>query len=108
MGTLLYGNNGISIDFADRALWHLQIVITAKLRRGESFVFSWSDSVERGSGRSTIWLDPSSTLFYRFLGNRPIAINRVWIDSLMLSANSASGLLFTIEPGTSAAVRAPR
>ncbi|CAN5128975.1 hypothetical protein BH11ACT2_BH11ACT2_15820 [soil metagenome] len=99
MGTLLYGNAGISVEFADRALWHLQIVITAKLRRGESFLFSWADSVEVGSGRSTIWLDPSSTILYRFLGSRTPAVNREWIAELMVSANSTGGLFFTIEPG---------
>ncbi|MBC7725213.1 MAG: ATP-dependent DNA ligase [Burkholderiaceae bacterium] len=78
---------------------HLQIVITAKLRRRESFVFSWSDSVEVGSGRSTIWLDPSSTLYYRYFGSRIPSINREWIEALMASANSAGGLYFTPEPG---------
>ncbi|WP_213815332.1 ATP-dependent DNA ligase [Glaciihabitans sp. dw_435] len=100
MGTLQYGNPGIVVSFDDRALLHLQIVITAKLRRGESFLFSWTDSVEIGSGRSSMWLDPSSTLFYRFFGSRVPSVNREWIDALMLTANSGTGLLFTEEPGT--------
>jgi hypothetical protein len=98
MGTLLYGNAGISIAFDDRALWHLQIVITAKLRRGESFIFSWTDSVSVGSGRSTIWLDPSSTIFYRYFGGRVPSVNRAWVNELMLSANSPGGLFFSAEP----------
>ncbi|MET4783690.1 ATP-dependent DNA ligase [Glaciihabitans sp. UYNi722] len=98
MGRLLYGSQGIEVQFDDRALQHLQIVITAKLRRHESFTFSWSDSAEVGSGRSTIWLDPSSTLYYRYSGSRTPSINRDWINSLMLSANSAGGLFFTPEP----------
>jgi hypothetical protein len=100
MGSLLYGNAGIEITFEDRALTHLQIVITAKLRRRESFLFSWTNSVDRGSGRSVIWLDPSSTLFYRYSGNRVPTINRDWIEELTRSANSAGGLFFTPEPGT--------
>jgi len=100
MGTLLYGSPSTEISFDDRALAHLQIVITAKLRRRESFVFSWTDSAEAGSGRSSIWLDSSSTLYYRFFGGRAPLINREWIDVLMKSANSGTGLFFTPEPGT--------
>ena len=100
MGTLVYGNAALSVAFPDRALWHLQIVITAKLRRGEGFVFSWNDASELGSGRSAIWLDPSSTIHYRYLGSKVPSINRAWIDALMLSANSPGGLFFTSEPTT--------
>ena len=102
MGTLLYGNPGIVITFDDRALMHLQIVISTKLRRRESFVFTWTDSADEGSGRSAIWLDPTSTLYYRYLGSRTPSINREWIEALMLSANSAGGLVFIAEPETSA------
>ncbi|MCU1481463.1 MAG: ATP-dependent ligase [Subtercola sp.] len=100
MGMLMYGSPSIEVSFDDRALTHLQIVITAKLRRQESFVFSWNDAAEIGSGRSSIWLDPTSTLFYRYYGSRVPAINREWIDVLMHSANSGGGLFFTAEPGT--------
>lgn len=100
MGALLYGSPSLEVAFDDRALMHLQIVITAKLRRNESFVFSWKDSAEIGSGRSTIWMHPSSTLYYRYLGSRLPTINREWIDILMESANSGGGLFFTPEPGT--------
>lgn len=99
MGTLLYGSSSIDVQFDDRALAHLQIVITAKLRRKESFVFSWTNSPEQGSGRASIWLDPSSILFFRYAGSRPPAINREWIDRLMATANSAGGLFFEPEPG---------
>ncbi|UFS59674.1 DUF7882 family protein [Subtercola endophyticus] len=98
MGMLMYGSPSIEVSFDDRALTHLQIVITAKLRRRESFIFSWADSADIGSGRSSIWLDPSSTIFYRFYGSRVPAINREWIDVLMNSANSGGGLFFTAEP----------
>ena len=91
MGTLLYGNPGIVITFDDRVLMHLQIVISTKLRRRESFVFTWTDSVGEGSGRSAIWIDPTSTLYYRYFGSRTPSINRDWIEALMLSANSAGG-----------------
>lgn len=99
MGTLIYGNAKIEVAFDDRALTHLQIVITTKLRRRESFLFSWTDARSLGSGRGSIWLDPSSTLYYRFLGSRPPAINRAWIEQLMASANSGTGLYYSPEPG---------
>jgi hypothetical protein len=98
MGSLLYGNNGTAVEFDDRALMHLQIVITGKLRRRESFLFSWTDSAALGSGRSSVWLDPSIPLLYRYRGNRVPSINRAWIEAMTASANSGSGLLFTIEP----------
>lgn len=98
MGTLVYGNSGICISFDDRALMHLQIVITAKLRRRESLLLSWNDTVAAGSGRSAIWIDPSSTLYYRYLGSRIPTMNREWVDALMLSANTAGGLVLMAEP----------
>ncbi|TFD50900.1 ATP-dependent DNA ligase [Cryobacterium sp. Hh11] len=106
MGTLLYGNPSIVITFDDRALMHLQIVISTKLRRRESFIFTWSDSADEGSGRSAIWLDPTSTLYYRYFGSRTPSINRDWIEALMLSANSAGGLAFIAEPTPSPSLSA--
>ena len=101
MGSLLYGNPGTEISFDDRALMHLQVVITAKLRRRESFLFTWMDSRDAGSGRSSIWLDQTSSLLYRFAGSRTPSLNRDWIEALMLSANSAGGLYFSPEPTAS-------
>jgi hypothetical protein len=98
MGSLIYGSLNTEISFDDRALMHLQIVITAKLRRHESFLFSWTDAAKGGTTRSSIWLHPSTTLFYRFSGSRIPALNRDWITILMESANSGGGLLFTAEP----------
>jgi hypothetical protein len=97
MGTLMYGTSGMSFEFPDRVLWHLQIVITAKLRRGESFNLSWGDSVQLGSGRNSIWLSPSSTLFYRYFGSKTPSTNRLWINALMVSANSPGGLVISTE-----------
>ena len=76
MGTLFYGNRGIHVTFDDRALMHLQIVITAKLRWKESFLFTWTDSTDVGSGRGSMWLDPSSTIFYQYCVGQLPMINR--------------------------------
>jgi hypothetical protein len=98
MGSILYGNLSTSIEFDDRALTHLQIVITSKLRRGESFLFSWTDAAERGSGRNSLWINPSIPLMYRYRGNRVPVINRTWIRQLSATADSGTGLIFTPEP----------
>jgi hypothetical protein len=97
MGKLTYSGS-LVIDFDDRTLEHLQIVITSKLRRGESFSFAWKDDDAIGDGRTTIWIHPSVSLVYKFLGGRPPSINRAWLDSLAASANSPTGLRVTPEP----------
>jgi hypothetical protein len=102
VGKLLYGSPGVEIGFDDRALAHLQLVIGAKLRRGEKFFFSWVDNVSVGSGRSSIWLEPSIPLYFKFNGTRPIELNRDWLHALNASANSANGLLFSAEPNAPA------
>jgi len=50
IGKLIY--SGTEVEFEDRALVHLQIVIGSKLRRGESFFPSWNDSATVGAGRT--------------------------------------------------------
>lgn len=57
MGKLIYDGE-VAVTFDDRLLAHLQAVIGAKLRRSESFYFTWKDSVQTGGGRTTIWLGP--------------------------------------------------
>ena len=98
MGKLMYGAPGIEIEFDDRPLVHLQIVISNKLRLGESFMFSWRDSSAVGDGRSAIWLDRSIPLYYKFHGCRVPSVNRRWLDELTQTANSGTGLLLVEEP----------
>ncbi|HEV7957273.1 MAG: ATP-dependent ligase [Microbacteriaceae bacterium] len=99
MGRLLYGGQEMEVEIDDRALAHLQIVITSKLRRGESFLFSWTDALSAGSGRSSIWIDHGIPLYFRYSSGGTAAINRDWISALMLSANTPTGLRFLAEPG---------
>jgi len=102
VGSLQYGSAGAELPFDDRVLAHLQIVITAKLRRRESFVMGWNNASKDGSGRGAIWLDPSSALYFRYAGGRSPAINRDWIAILSHSSNSTAGLMITPEPGVDA------
>ena len=97
MGTLTY--DSIVIEFEDRLLAHLQIVIVNKLRRRESFAMSWRDAPEVGDGRSAIWLDPSIPIYFKFDGSRVPAINREWVERLAESAASSHGLVVMGEDG---------
>ncbi|MGN7798849.1 DUF7882 family protein [Leifsonia sp. 22587] len=95
MGTLRY--DGVMIEFEDRLLAHLQIVIAQKVRRGESFFMAWRDSPETGDGHSSIWIHPTQNLYFKFSGSRFPKINSDWVEALMNSANSSKGLLIMTE-----------
>ena len=97
MGTLTYDVVS-KVEFEDRPLAHLQIVIASKLRRGESFNFSWVKDPAMGSGRTTIWMHPAIPLVYDFSGSRQPVINRAWLEALMETANSPTGLRLVPEP----------
>lgn len=96
MGTLQY--NGSVVEFDDRLLAHLQIVIVEKIRRGEAFLMSWSEKAETGDGHSAIWIHPTHNLHFTFVHGRNPRINRAWLSELTNSANSTRGLLVTEEP----------
>ena len=95
MGSLTI--DGIVVQFEDRVLTHLQIVIVQKLRKGESFLMSWRDADSVGDGRSSAWIHPSLSLYFKFSGSRVPAINRDWLASLISSANGSQGLIVTSE-----------
>jgi len=98
MGKFIYNSSAREIDIDDRTLAHLRVAILNKLRRSESFSMTWEHGVENGSGRTTIWLHESIPLQFVFSGNRTPKLNRLWIEQLLLSANSTSGLQFVPEP----------
>lgn len=97
MGRMIYASS-FTVDFDDRLLAHLQIVIGMKLRRGESFMFSWKDDQDVGDGRTTVWIDRAVPLVFRFSGGRPPSVNRAWIEALGTAAGSPSGLRIVAEP----------
>jgi hypothetical protein len=94
MGKMMYGSPAAEFDIEDRALAHLKVAIVTKLRRDEKFTFSWRQE----HGRTTIWIHPSIPLQFVFAGSRPPALNRAWIEALMMSANSTGGLQLVPEP----------
>ena len=97
MGRLI-DDHTTAIEFDDRVLAHLQIVIGTKLRRTESFYLSWADDPAMGGGRNVIWLHATMPLRFRYDGSRRPAINRQWIETLMGLANSTDGLRVVPEP----------
>jgi hypothetical protein len=97
MGRLIYDNT-TAVEFDDRVLAHLQLVIGTKLRRGESFYLNWTDDVSIGDGRNAIWLNPGIPIRLKFDGGRRPSLNMSWINQLMLSASSTEGLRLTPEP----------
>lgn len=99
MGSLIYGSASIEVQFDDRVLAHLQVVMSAKLRRGESFFFSWFDTAAVGDGRSAVWIDSSIPLYFRYSGSRQPSLNKAWLEEMAISAGSNQGLVLTEEPG---------
>ncbi|MCT1364099.1 MULTISPECIES: ATP-dependent DNA ligase [unclassified Microbacterium] len=103
MGKFLYeGDEKTEIE--DRALTHLQLVMTAKLRRGEPFPFSWKNDASVGGGRITVWVHAGSSLVFKYHGSRQPAINRAWVDALAFTANSPTGLYLVPEPAEHSSV----
>jgi hypothetical protein len=97
MGKFIYDST-IKVDFDDRLLAHLQLVIGAKLRRGESFHFTWKDDASIGDGRTMVWVHPRVSLAYKFYGGRQPQVNRAWIEAMMYTANAPTGLYAVPEP----------
>jgi len=95
MGTIFYGTTPIRIE--DRALAHLKVVISTKLRRNESFTLSWRNADGEKPGRETIWLHPSIPLRFVFDEAEPLQLSRSWIEELANSANSSGGILLVPE-----------
>jgi hypothetical protein len=104
MGSLLYGASMVEVTFEDRVLAHLQVVMSAKLRRGETFFFTWLDDPAIGGARNAAWISPATPLYFRYSGSRPPALNREWLEQLAISAGSNEGLVLQNEPGIQAPV----
>ena len=106
VGSLIYGHAGIEISFDDRLLAHLEAVFNAKLRRRESFLFSWRDDPAVGDGRSSLWVDNGIPFYFRFSGSRVPALDREWLEELVLLAGSTRGLALGDDPNADPAMKA--
>jgi hypothetical protein len=105
MGALIY--DGQSFEFEDRALAHLQAVITMKLRRREPFLLTWTrDEADLTDpvGRHALWIDNAIPLRYEFESPTPERLDDQWLNTLADLASRASGLHFAPQPSEPAAV----
>jgi len=105
LGKFVYGTPSTTVEFDDRVLAHLKVVIVAKLRRGESFTFSWDTAASSGSGHSSIWLHPAIPLQFEFFGGKEPALNRAWLEEMVQLSNTPAGLRITPEPTAPAGAR---
>ncbi len=98
MGRLIYGMSTSAIEMDDRTLAHLQLAVITKLRHNEQFLLTWDHGPEHGSGHSSIWISPSIPLHFEYSGSKRPALNREWVEALLLTANSVGGLQLVAEP----------
>ncbi|WP_427870358.1 hypothetical protein [Leucobacter luti] len=96
MGYLIYGA-GAEYEIEDRALAHLKIAVGQKLRRQESFFVSWTNTLEQGSGRVSLWVSPSIPLIFRFAGSRAPELNPIWLGVLRDLAHTPRGMVLLTE-----------
>ncbi|WP_342780675.1 ATP-dependent DNA ligase [Subtercola boreus] len=91
----------MEIEFDDRVLAHLRVVIVTKLRRAESFTMQYAYGPESAAGHASLWLHPSIPLQFKFYGSKEPVLNRAWIEALMVGASSTVGLHLLPEPDPS-------
>jgi hypothetical protein len=97
MGKLQYGTSSYELD--DRLLAHLQMVVSAKLRRGEKFMLSWYSRPEEGGHRQALWIDNGLHLSFTYAGASIPKISREWVEGMAQAAATAAGLQLTDEHG---------
>ncbi len=105
MGKFIYDGD-VKVDFEDRLLAHLQAVIMAKVRRGESFPFTWKDDISTGGGRTTVYIHPNVSLVFKYHGSRTPQLSPAWLHALTYNANSGRGLYVIPNPTSSRRARA--
>jgi hypothetical protein len=98
MGSLHYGSPPASFEIDDRTLAHVELVMLAKLRRNESFALTIDGD---GDSRQTIWVNSAATLRFQF-ASPTTDINREWLDELIDSANTTTGMRIVPEPAKKA------
>jgi hypothetical protein len=98
VGHLVYAGQSSRISVEDRTLMHLKIVIVDALRHRKSFPFSWTTPAAEGSGRSTIWIHPSTRLQFHFTTNSRSPVNAAWLRELAQTVDTPAGLSLVAEP----------
>lgn len=91
MGALLY--DAARVEFDDRTLAHLQIVIVGHVRRREGVLLGWHDAFADGDGRTTMWISPLVPVRFEFAQGRLPEIDRDWLGRLNSAADGRTGLM---------------
>lgn len=105
MGQMIYGN-APAIEVNDLALRHVQAVVIAKLRRNESFSFSWDNEPDVGEDlalakpghHGSVWISKSSLLYFSYDDGQAGPLDPAWLDALMRSASSPGGMRVLPQP----------
>lgn len=97
MGHLYYGNLPDPIEFPDRLLAHLKVVIATKLRRHESFTMSWRNAADDQGERSTLWIESSIPLRFVFGSADPEPLHAPTLSELANRASSTAGLTVDLD-----------
>lgn len=97
MGTIYYGGSAFAVHIEGRTLAHVHVVVTTKLRRGESFTLSWPHRDDEPPGRSTIWLHPGIPLRFEFEDSDGTELSRQYLEDLAYSASTPGGNQLTKE-----------
>ena len=79
-------------------------MIVQKFRRGEAFLMSWLQDESAHGGRMSLWMTPSTPVYFRFHGSRVPTIDEPWLQRLAASAESSTGLVITGEDGRPARI----
>lgn len=95
MATLFYGSDVAPISLPDRLMGYIKVIASTKLRRGESFTFTWTGTAGE-PGRSTIWLQPAIPLRFVFDSPEPEQLVGDYLRALADQANAASGLVIDV------------
>lgn len=97
MGKFMY-DKATRVEIEDRALDHVQVAMETKLRRHESFTFTWRDDPSGGDGYTTVWIHPASRLRFTYRRGHRAALNSEWLDALIYTANHSTGMYLVPEP----------
>ena len=95
MAELIYGAEGDPVHIPEHLLAHVKVVVATKLRRNESFMLTWRHP--DGSGRSSVWLQPSIPLRFIFDSPEEPAIDHALLARLATAASSNGGLILDLE-----------
>lgn len=92
MGTFNYGVEALTADFSDDLLAHLQALISAKLRRSEGFMLTWTTQSSGRPERVSVWIEASIPVAFRFDHPPRRPLDPELLQRMSIAAISARGL----------------